>query len=137
MTADEALEQFAISLRAERVWTPDIQEHLMGLIRGPALEWRGQLIPANDRTKALDNLFRCKPTAWDMGMESIGLQCQARLRLWYQSLSDTAVRLHVEVISGDLPLTTNALALTSAIARTWALIIRAGVRHDTEIPDNA
>jgi hypothetical protein len=108
----------------------------MGLIRGPALEWRGQLIPANDRTKALDNLFRCKPTAWDMGMESVGLQCQARLRLWYQSLSDTAVRLHVEVTSGDLPLTTNALALTSAIARTWALIIRAGVKHDFEIVSN-
>jgi len=146
MTTPEQLEQFALSLHAQRTWTASIQETLMNLIRDPAMFYRGQIIPANDRTKALDNLFRCKPTLWDMGMESIGLQCQARLRLWYQSPTDASVRLHVEVVSGDIfnpaalnpsPFyATNALALTAAIARTWAHIIRSGVMHDLEIPDN-
>jgi hypothetical protein len=133
---NDPLEDFAVSLRSKSVWTPDIQQQLMDLIRGPAMIYRGQIIPPNDRTKALDNLFRCKPTAWDIGMESIGFSCQARLRLWYQSLNDTAVRLHVEVTSGDIVLRSNALALTAALARTWALIVRAGVMHDFEIPDN-
>lgn len=114
------LRAFAVSLRAERVWTPDIQERLMNLIRPVAMTVLGQRIPPNDRTKALDNLFRCKPTAWDLGMESVGLQCQARLRLWYQAPTDAAVTLHEEVTSGEVPYCTNALAVTAAIALTYA-----------------
>lgn len=124
MTSSADLEAFAIRLRAQRVWTPDIQQELMDLIREPAMTCLGQLIPANDRTKAMDNLFRCKPTAWDLGMESVGLQCTARLRKWYQSLTDTQVTLHDEVTSGDLPLCTNALAVTAALARTYAYLLR-------------
>jgi hypothetical protein len=136
MTTSDDLEQFALKLRSQRFWSAAIQEDLMYLIREPAMFYRGQIIPPNNRAVAMDNLFRSKPTAWDIGMESVGLQCYARLRLWYQSPSDTGVRLHVEVISGDLPLATNALALTAAIARTWALIIRSGVKGDFEIVSN-
>lgn len=119
-TYPDDLRAFAISLRAERVWTPDIQEKLMTLIRPVAMIVLGQLIPPNDRTKAMDNLFRCKPTAWDLGMESVGLQCQARLRLWGQALGEDHVQLHEEVTSGDIPYCTNALAVTAAIALTYA-----------------
>lgn len=136
MTTPQDLENFAVSLRAMSRWTPTIQQQLMDLIREPAMTWRGQLIPPNNPAVAMDNLFRCRPTRWDMGMEAVGNQAQARFRLWYQSLTDTAVRLHCEVTSGDLPLTTNALALTAATARVWAFIERAGVRDDFQIPDN-
>lgn len=130
MTTPEQLDQFAISLRSKSAWTPDIQQQLMDLIREPAMQYRGQLIPPNDRTKAMDNLFRCRPTQWNMDFTSIGHECICYFRLWYQSLSDTQVVCHEGVSSGELPYYSGALAIAAGTAAVWAYIMRMGGTSD-------
>lgn len=119
------LEAFAVRCRGEAAWTPDLQQELMDLIREPAMATCGQRIPPNDRTKAMDNLYRCKPTAWlRWEQEQPGKANVAGFQLWRQDLGDAAVNLKVDLSSGPVPYSTMMLAMTAATALVWAHLLK-------------
>jgi hypothetical protein len=63
-TTSQQLDDFGTLCENGTVWTADLQGQLMDLIREPAMTLMQQTIPPNDRTKAIDNLYRCKPRGW-------------------------------------------------------------------------
>lgn len=112
-------------------WTPDIQGELMDMIRQPALDVWGQVIPANDRRVAIDNLYRCTPKGWCQAEQTLmpkaaGQPPQgavASYTMWDQPAGQAYLGMSAEI--GTLHIyKTLALAKTAALARTWAVIFR-------------
>lgn len=133
MTTAQQLDDYAERLFTDAtVWTPDLQTELMDMIRGPAAAL-GQVIPPNDRTKAIDNIYRCKPKGWisaaqelrpnAAGQPSAG--AVASYMLWDLSPGAANFGLTGNHEIGTLHVyKTLALAMLAALARTWAEIIR-------------
>jgi hypothetical protein len=123
-TTSQQLDDFASTVEAAVVWTPDIQGQLMGLIREPAFTILSQTIPANDRTKAMDNIYRCKPRGWVRAEQELeGGGSVASFSHWSQSPGVSYVGLDSEV--GTLKIcNTLALAMVAATARVWSHILK-------------
>lgn len=133
MTTPQQLDDFAEMLFTQAAWTPDLQAQLMDMIREPALAIMGQVIPPNDRTKAIDNIYRCAPKGWcraeqQLAPKAVGLPSQgavASFSLWTQPDGQPYLGLSGNHEIGTLHVyKTLALAMLAATARVWAEIIR-------------
>lgn len=123
-TTSDQLDQFASMVENAIVWTPDLQGQLMDLIREPALTLMDQTIPPNDRTKAMDNIYRCKPKGWVRAEQELeGGGSVASFGHWIQSPGVSYVGLDAEV--GTLKVcNTLALAMVAATARVWSHLLQ-------------
>jgi hypothetical protein len=133
MTTAQQLEDFAVMLGDQPAWTPDLQGQLMDLIREPALTILGQTIPPNDRTQAMDNIYRCAPKGWCRAEQQLpplvdggpSQGCVASFALWTQPEGQPFLGLGANHEIGTLKVyKTLALAMIAATARVWAEIIR-------------
>lgn len=129
-TTSQQLEDFATTCESATVWTPDLQGQLMDLIREPAMTILNQTIPANDRTKAMDNIYRCKPWDWRRAEQELGPNAQgvsqgavASFSLWRQDPGDPFPGLKMEV-GNTRVCATLALAMIAATARVWAYLLK-------------
>jgi hypothetical protein len=132
-TTSQQLDAFASVCEDAPVWTADLQGQLMDLIREPAMTLLGQTIPQNDRTKAMDNIYRCKPKGWiraeqELAPKTAGGPSQgavASFMLWDQPAGQAYLGL-----SGNHEIgirkacSTLAVAMLAATARVWAQILR-------------
>jgi hypothetical protein len=132
-TTSQQLDDFAAMCEDAVVWTADLQGQLMDLIREPAMTLLGQTIPQNDRTKAMDNIYRCKPKGWiraeqELAPKTAGGPSQgavASFMLWDQPAGQAYLGL-----SGNHEIgirkacSTLAVAMLAATARVWAQILR-------------
>jgi hypothetical protein len=129
-TTSQQLDDFATAAENGIVWTADLQGQLMDLIREPAMSILGQTIPPNDRTKAMDNIYRCKPLGWRRAEQELGMDAQGKFQgavasfaLWVYNPGDPYPGLRMEV-GIQKPCATLALAMLAATARVWAYILR-------------
>jgi hypothetical protein len=129
-TTSQQLDDFAAKCEAADVWTADLQTELMDLIREPVKALQGWDLPANDRTKAMDNIYRCKPRGWTRAEQELGMDAKgqpqggvASFALWELDQGDPYPGLRMEV-GIQKPCRTMALAMLSATARVWAYLLR-------------
>lgn len=129
-TTSQQLDDFATAVENSAVWTPDTTGQLIDLITEPAMSILGQTIPPNDRTKAMDNIYRCKPLGWIRAEQELGPNAQnvrqgavAGFSLWRQDAGETMPGLKMEV-GIQKPCATLLLAMVASTARVWAYILR-------------
>lgn len=124
---------FAHSLADQTAWTPDIQQQLMDFIREPALAITGQVIPPNDRTKAMDNLYRCAPKGWQRQESELPPLVEngpsqgnvAGFQKWSNNGQPyLGLASNHELGSGPRTHKTLMLAMTAATAIVWVQIMR-------------
>jgi hypothetical protein len=132
-TTSQQLDAFASTCEDALVWTADLQGQLMDLIREPAMTLLGQVIPQNDRTKAMDNIYRCKPKGWiraesELAPLTAGGPSQgavASFMLWTQPAGQSYLGLAANHEIGiRKACSTLAVAMVAATARVWAQILR-------------
>lgn len=132
-TTSQQLDDFAAVCEDSLVWTPDLQGQLMDMIREPAMTILGQTIPQNDRTKAIDNLYRCKPKGWiraeqELAPKTAGGPSQgavASFMFWDQPAGQAYLGLSAgHEIGIRKACSTLAVAMLAATARVWAQILR-------------
>lgn len=132
MTTSQDLDAFASKCEDALVWTPTLQGELMDLIREPAQTLLGQVIPPNDITKAMDNIYRCRPKGWQIASQMLAPKVAggpsqgavASLMLWTQSDAGYLGLAAGHEVGIRKPCSTLALAMISATARAWAQILR-------------
>jgi hypothetical protein len=124
-TTSQQLDDFATAAEAGTVWTLDLQQQLMDLIREPAMTLLGQTIPPLNRSSAMDNIYRCKPQGWVRAEQELppGQGAVAGFSLWQQNPGETFMGLKMEV-GIQKSCATLALAMLAATARVWAYILR-------------
>lgn len=132
-TTSADLDAFASRCEDALVWTPTLQSELMDLIREPALTIYQQTIPQNDITKAMDNIYRCRPTGWQLASQQLAPKTDggpsqgavASLMLWTQPAGQPYLGLAAgHEVGIRKPCSTLALAMIAAMARAWAVILR-------------
>lgn len=132
-TTSQQLDDFATTIENTLVWTPDMTGQLIDLITEPAMSIFGQTIPPNDRTKAMDNIYRCKPMGWIRAEQELMPKADgtrsgavAGFSLWApDDYSNPASNFGLKMEVGiQKPCTTLLLAMVAATARVWAYILR-------------
>ena len=132
-TTSQQLSDFADMVEDQLVWTLDLKQQLMDLIREPALTILNQTIPPLNRASAMDNIFRCKPKGWNRAEQELMPKTEggpsqgavASLMLWTQPPGQSYLGLQGgHEVGIKKPCSTLALAMVSATARAWAVILR-------------
>lgn len=135
-TTSKQLDDFGARCEAATVWTADLQTELMDLIREPAMTLLGQAIPPNDRTKAMDNIYKCKPKGWIRAEQELGMDMQGKFQgavasfahwVYDPAAGDTYPGLRAEVGIQKV-CKTQALAMIAATARVWAYLLKGAGR---------
>jgi hypothetical protein len=132
-TTSQQLDDFATTVEDALVWTLDMQDQLMNLIREPAMTIMGQIIPPLNRASAMDNIFRSAPKGWVRAEQQLAPKTEggpsqgavASFSLWTQPAGQSFLGLQGNHEIGiRKACSTLAVAMVAATARTWAQILR-------------